>query len=408
MENTPSQHNPDQSIELKYLQSKIETLEKSLAKAHEQLLKEIHHELHQFIQINQIPMVLWRGADHVYTIVNEAHDKMLGKAVLGKTIREAHTPEEAKNVPQILDKIYESGRPFISIETFYLIFAEDGQTHPKWINEWFYPFYNLAGDIVGILGAAQEVTEQVLARQTITQKKTELQETILQLEHEREAREQFVATLSHDLRTPLTAAKLGAQVIARKAEDATSVRKLAAKIEDSVDRSDKMIRDLLDANRIKAGEKLSIDLSPCNLAELTRHTIIDLATIHRDRFYLDIPNSQIFSGFDFSAYQRILENLINNAVKYGSFDRKIKITLFQEGEVISLSIHNWGSIISVEDQATLFNQHRRTNSAQKSLVKGWGLGLTLVKGLIEAHGGSISVESSHASGTTFKVRFIRI
>lgn len=102
--------------------------------------------------------------------------------------------------------------------------------------------------------------------------------------------------------------------------------------------------------------------------------------------------------------RRVLENLCNNAVKYGAHEHPITVTLKQlESGQALLSVHNWGAPIAAEDQATLFEPYRRTKAAQRGEQRGWGLGLTLVKGLVEAQHGTVKVESTEASGTTFTV-----
>jgi signal transduction histidine kinase len=223
------------------------------------------------------------------------------------------------------------------------------------------------------------------------------------LEEERDLRERFVATLTHDLRTPLTAAKLNAQMVARKVHDPTALYKLAARIIENLDRADQMIRDLLDANRIRAGEGLPLELSECELTALARETLEELSLEHGDRFALD-AREPIQGYWSCSGLRRILENLCNNAIKYGARDRPVTVSLTRNGpDEVSVAVHNWGRPIPPEQQQLLFQQYRRIDSAQK----GWGLGLTLVEGLARAHRGSVKVESTQEAGTTFTVTLAR-
>jgi signal transduction histidine kinase len=85
----------------------------------------------------------------------------------------------------------------------------------------------------------------------------------------------------------------------------------------------------------------------------------------------------------------------------------VTVTLSQQGEQVELAVHNLGRPIPEEEQAILFQHFTRTKSAETSGKKGWGIGLTLVKGVAEAHGGSVQVESTPAHGTTFRVRLPR-
>jgi signal transduction histidine kinase len=227
--------------------------------------------------------------------------------------------------------------------------------------------------------------------------------TLYQLQLERDLREQFVSSLSHDLRTPLTAARMSAQMIPRQANLPDKVYSLAARVKHNIDRADQMITDLLDANRIRAGQQLPIEVSPCELRQVALDTLENLATVHGERFSLR-GEEQLHGDWDAQALRRLIENLCNNAIKYGDPTGRVTVTLKEDGEQAELSVHNWGTPIPPEEQAGLFTHFARTKSAETSGKKGWGIGLTLVKGVAEAHGGSVWVESSQENGTTFRVR----
>lgn len=229
------------------------------------------------------------------------------------------------------------------------------------------------------------------------------QEEIINLEEEKLLREKFVSVLTHDLRTPLTSVKLSAQLILRKPGSVENCYMMATRIINSINRLDKMIGDLLDANRIRAGEQLRLEMSYCNLSTHTHDTIEFLKSIHGDRFQLDEVQPEVWGYWNQDALRRVIENLVNNAVKYGSPHYPVSITLRQSKKNIQLVVHNEGNPIAKAEQAGLFQQFRRTDSAETSKKKGWGLGLTLVKGMVEIHGGKISIESSPAQGTAFTV-----
>ncbi|MCY1083096.1 ATP-binding protein [Archangium lansingense] len=234
----------------------------------------------------------------------------------------------------------------------------------------------------------------------------EAEATLSQLRLERELREQFVSALSHDLRTPLTAAKMSAQLIPRQPQLPDKVYSLAARVRQNIDRADQMISDLLDANRIRAGQGLPIERSPGELRQLVAGTLEELSTVHGDRFLLQGEES-IEGDWDARALRRLLENLCGNAIKYGDPTRPVTVSLKQEGDEVALAVHNWGEPIPAEDQKSLFQYFSRTKSAQTSGKKGWGIGLTLVRGVAEAHGGSVGVESCREKGTVFRVRLPR-
>ena len=166
-----------------------------------------------------------------------------------------------------------------------------------------------------------------------------------------------------------------------------------------------MIENLLDANRIKAGEPLRLEMRDTGLVSLVRTILSELATTLGDRFVLDSPDAVINGVWSADALRRILENLCSNAVKYG-FDRApITISLRQEPNHVLIIVHNFGNPIPSADILKLFEPYRRASTTgEAGNVHGWGLGLTLVKGLTEAHGGTVSVSSNAQDGTIFTVK----
>lgn len=229
------------------------------------------------------------------------------------------------------------------------------------------------------------------------------QEKIASLESERELREGFVSLLTHDLRTPLATAKMAAQLILRQNDDLKAINSLAERIASSVTRADQMISNLLDANRIRAGEILTVDFEKFDLVALIQNILQELKIVHGDRFLLTSPK-EVFGYWDRKEIQRVLENLLSNAIKYGDPKAPITLALEQNNLSVFFAVQNFGDVISAEDQKSIFTQFRRTKTAQAKNKKGWGIGLTLVKGVIEAHGGRVEVKSDVDSGTVFTVR----
>ena len=227
---------------------------------------------------------------------------------------------------------------------------------------------------------------------------------IMDLEAERGLRESFVSILTHDLRNPLGAAKLSAGLILDKSVNPDVCQKMARQITSSIDRVDHMIENLLDANRIRAGERLPLEIEEFDLRCMLKSTLDELSIVHGDRIFLT-EFQEVRGYWSRDGIRRAIENLISNAVKYGYPDRPITVSLKQTPQTVIIAVHNEGSPIPPEELANLFQQFRRTKSAHASGIRGWGLGLTLVRGVVEAHGGTVKVES--APGTTFTLELPR-
>jgi signal transduction histidine kinase len=230
----------------------------------------------------------------------------------------------------------------------------------------------------------------------------DLQDKVGALTVERALRERFMSVLVHDLRGPLTVAKMGDSMLMRQPELLDERRELAAKIDTNIDRAERMIRDLLDTNRIRANERLPLHLAQCDPAAIARVVIDELSPIYGDRFILKQEDG-VRGIWDAEELRRALWNLTINAVKYGAPDKPITITVKGSISEAQISVHNYGSVIAPEDQPHIFDSFARTQGAQAKGKIGWGLGLTLVRGCAEAHGGKVTVESSAALGTTFTI-----
>lgn len=267
----------------------------------------------------------------------------------------------------------------------------------------------------GIISAAVEFTllrgmtesrlvEALTAKIEAIDKLNIAEATISDMDAVSEARENFVSGISHDIRNPLSAARLSAQLIKRAADKSPLLQQHADRIILCIDRTDRMIRDLLDSQRIKSGEQMPLKKSKAEVNEILREEMEELKNLFGDRFHLNESPSFV-ALIDVEALRRIIENLCTNAVKYGHAAGVITVTVIPHEKNFEIKVHNLGNPINEVDQKNIFQQFKRTISAIESTNVGWGIGLTVVKGLTEAHGGRIVVESFPEKGTTFTIIF---
>lgn len=250
-----------------------------------------------------------------------------------------------------------------------------------------------------------KVVENLDERNRLIQERDVSKTEANELKLEKDLSERFVHALTHDLRTPLTASKMSAQLINRNLRNLpahSKVRSLALRISESMDRMDQMIKELLDVGRIKAGERLSADIQKADMYEIVTQVQKELSGIYGKRFKIECTDP--FMGFWYAdGIRRILENLMANAAKYGQPGTEVTVAIRKVETRCLLTVHNFGPPIPLEEQLMLFDRFRRSKVAETSRKKGWGLGLTLVKGLAEANGGSVKVESYPKEGTRFTV-----
>ena len=374
----------------------------------EQQLKESENRFRRLIESNLIGIVFGDIEGGLYD-VNEYYARLIGvsrEQILAGKARwdELTPPEDLEKDRAAAKEMLESPNGVCTpYEKRYVL--HDGRVVWCLLGAAFLDerrFKNVAFVLdITHLKDAEEQLGMSLYREQLAREEAET--ALGQLKLERDLREQFVSSLSHDLRTPLTAAKMSAQLIPRQANLPDKVYSLAARVRHNIDRADQMITDLLDANRIRAGQGLPVEMAPCEFRQVVVDTLEDLSTVHGERFELR-GEEGIQGNWDAHALRRLTENLCNNAIKYGDPTSRVTVSLKRDGDQAELRVHNWGNPIPAEEQALLFQYFARAKSAEASGKKGWGIGLTLVKGVAEAHGGSVCVESTPEKGTTFRVR----
>lgn len=295
-------------------------------------------------------------------------------------------PEDLERTDRAWQASIAHGHPY---ETEHRLQRADG------VYEWFLtkanPLRDQRGNIQGWFGASMSVEQQ--------------RRTILELEQEKDIRDRMVFMLSHDIRNPLAVIDAGAQVLLKTPTPPELARSFLEQISQNVQRANRMIVDLLDANRLRTGHRVSLKIGPVELVGVLKDTVENLRTIHGDVFLLETP-ALVEGYWAPEEIRRITENLCVNAVKYGDPARGVRIAVSAPGECgeVILSVHNYGSVIEEDDRGRIFQLFHRTKESLAGDRKGWGIGLTLVQGLTAAHGGRVEVSSAADAGTTFTVR----
>ncbi|MHB1132437.1 MAG: PAS domain-containing sensor histidine kinase [Chloroflexota bacterium] len=219
-----------------------------------------------------------------------------------------------------------------------------------------------------------------------------------------EVREDFVRAVSHDLRQPLTVIQGQAQLLKSRLERAGLPERDvsgAERIVCSSKRMGKMITDLLESSRLEAGQ-MPLARKPVDLYSLTLDAVRRLGIPGRDeRVVVKMPEHILPSALaDASAVERVLSNLIGNALKYSPPDSAVVIRLASGEAGLVVSVSNQGQGIATEDLPHLFERYFRSQEVRER-HDGLGLGLHISRLIVEAHGGKIWVESEVGKGSTF-------
>lgn len=214
-------------------------------------------------------------------------------------------------------------------------------------------------------------------------------------------RDQFLSIASHELKTPVTALVLQLEAM-RKALRNGGVEPIAGPWPDRIARQTKrlvrLVDDLLDVSRIESG-RMKLDLDRCDLEELVVEVVARLHEQNATPIRVH-AEQRIVGLWDRGRLDQVLTNLLVNALKYGG-NGPIDVTLSRTGDRARLAVHDSGPGISAADQARIFEPFERGSGVKHG--GGFGLGLFIVRSLVEAHGGNVRVESAPHAGTTFVV-----
>ncbi|WP_242346599.1 CHASE domain-containing sensor histidine kinase [Anaeromyxobacter terrae] len=220
-------------------------------------------------------------------------------------------------------------------------------------------------------------------------------------------RDEFLSIASHELRTPLTSLALQSESLRAKASrlQLDDVARKAEVIRRNVDRLARLVASLLDLSRITAG-RLELELEPFDLAELAREVVARFEDeARRAGCTLELVAPEPVPGsWDRLRLDQVLTNLVSNAIKYGP-NQPVEVRVEGNGDRAVLVVRDRGIGISPEDQARIFERFERAVS--KRSYGGFGLGLWIVREIVESLGGTVRVESAPGSGATFTVELSR-
>ena len=215
-------------------------------------------------------------------------------------------------------------------------------------------------------------------------------------------RNDFVSFVTHQLRTPLSGIKWMLE-LATETDDAPEKASYIDDARESADRLIGLVNDLLDVSRLESG-KLQVTLEPVRLREMTDGVLADVATLVRDkRHTLDVQSDADFPAamLDAQLMRQVILNLVSNAIKYTPPGGRIDIRMRRSERSIHWSIKDSGIGISQDSQKRLFEKFFRADNAHTIDTEGTGLGLYLVRLIVERLGGTIACESEEGRGTLF-------
>ena len=217
---------------------------------------------------------------------------------------------------------------------------------------------------------------------------------------------QFIADASHELKTPISVIKGMVEILNREDFDDEEIRKdFLHQIEKENHRMEFVVRDLLQLSRLSK-DNLILKREVCDFTEILNSCITTFQKMAEDKNLTIVKNYKNFDQVyvDKELSMTLINNLISNAIKY-SDSGTITVSTFEEEDRYVVSIKDEGVGLSEEDKENVFERFYRVDKARSRASGGSGLGLPIVKSIVEAHNASITVESEEGKGSEFKVYF---
>ena len=258
---------------------------------------------------------------------------------------------------------------------------------------------------------AEEIEDMVRFNEAIDQAQSESMARYARLL--RDAQSLFLAILGHDVRSPLGAVSMGAQVLLHDPSLPSKVLKVGLRIFNSSKRVDEIVRDLLDFSTSHLGDGIPIDPSTVDLAEICFNVVEEMRTFHPDRQIELVSEGDLVGTWDGPRLAQAFSNLISNAVQHGTPHTPVQVTLTGTTEGVVFEVRNDAEVIPELKLRTLFDPVksfaiRPPDERTASRLHNLGLGLYVVKEIIKAHQGEISVSSTADTGVKFSLSVPRI
>ncbi|QXH36571.1 PAS domain-containing sensor histidine kinase [Pseudomonas muyukensis] len=250
---------------------------------------------------------------------------------------------------------------------------------------------------------AEELLAQKISAQAALQRaQAELASAYENAQRRAVLAEQMVAVASHDLKNPMTAIKMASQLLERDAQSERA-RRLLQSIGSSAERAQRMIVDLLDFASVRLGQGIRVRREQVDLRQALDQCVSELRVAFAAATIRHLSRGHGTCELDQDRLQQMIGNLVANGVAYGDLRYPITLTSDLSEQGTTLSVHNHGPVIAQGLIPSLFEPMTR-GSEQQDPLRSVGLGLFIVKQIVQAHGGSIGVHSSATCGTTFTIR----
>jgi signal transduction histidine kinase len=370
-------------VEAQLLRAEVD----AIAEAHDRKLSTIFTHA-------PVAIALLKGPQHVFQFANESYAQLVAhRPLVGRTVREAFPEFEHQGIYELLDTVYSTGTPFLADSMrVRLNRGPAGAAEDAFLRFIYQPIPDASGGVEGIAIIATDVTDLANARRAA--------------EAANRAKDEFLAMLGHELRNPLAPILTALQLMSLR-DGAGALGKERAVIDRQVRHLMRLVDDLLDVSRIARG-KVELALEHVELAEIVARAIEMASPLLEERRHnlsVRIPRRGMVVHGDAGRLSQVVQNLLTNAAKYTEAQGRIEVEASRHGGTLELHVSDNGIGISAEMLANVFEVFVQGRQAIDRSQGGLGLGLTIVRKMVELHGGSVEARSDGVGrGSVFIVR----
>lgn len=354
-------------------------------------------------------LAIMRGPEHVFESVNERYIELIGmRNAIGRPVREVVPEVEEQGFFEVMDRVYSTGEPYVGQGVRLMLRRKDGNgLEPRFLDFVYQPLRGPDGAVTGILAHGNDVSHRHEIERALGQALENAQRARGEAELASRMKDEFLATLSHELRTPLNAIIGWSHMMRREGATAKDLLRGAEVIERNARAQSAIIEDLLDMSAIISG-KARLNVERVNVGALLR-AAIDTARPSADAKHIRISTSlEGADGLDLhgdpNRLQQVMWNLLSNAFKFTPREGHVRVEARRADACLEVSVSDTGQGIAPEFLPFVFDRFRQADSSTTRRAGGLGLGLSIVKQLVELHGGTARVTSAGVDrGATFVV-----
>ena len=363
-------------------------------------------EQREFLQVTLSSIgdaVITTDVEGRITFMNPVAENLTGweqRASMGQpltnvfTIRHEQTGAVAENP---VDTVLATGR-IVGLQNHTVLLRRDGAQCP--IDDSAAPIRDAAGRLFGVVLVFHEVSE----RRRLQKELLRQAEALKQADRRKD---EFLATLAHELRNPLAPLRNGLQIARRQLSDDEQFDRIASMMDRQLRHLVRLVDDLMDVNRVSRG-MIELKQAPISIRELIAGSVEAVRgemDKRRHQLHVSVPSDELTVNGDAHRLVQVFTNLLINSAKYSPDESRIDLSATLEGSEVVVRVADTGIGIPQDQLEQVFEMFSQVRVHQGRTAGGLGIGLSLVRTLVQIHGGSVSAHSDgHGTGSTFTVR----